>query len=647
MKRKNQVKNLNIRLKALALAFMMTGTFALTGCSKKNSPSQDDAYKIVGTTDIDASKDKYDFIVFDVGNHEKRTKAEKIARKEDGIPVGIVISTEAETESEIYDDVEYARKLIYENDIDYPVFLNIEKIVKNKKLNNEMKEKLISDFLGKCSANGFYVGIYGKDSTLSLAKQYLEIGDYDAYVVMEGDEIEYTGTYHLFETQDGKIYSKGNVDLASVIEAKNLNTKERLVNDGKYVISKEEDLLRLSLEFNLSEEEILQYNDMKAKDIKAGVEIKIPSKINTVQGPNSNDTKAYEETDKLLRGCDISSNQTSIDWEQVCKNFDFIIIKSNEGETINSTYENNIEMANKMGIPVGTYCYNKPRITNCDKNIEKFKKDQNSQAQLAISALKNHDVTYPVYLDIEKSHDEDTRKTPWNEILPKDYAVSMINIWYEKITEAGYVPGVYFNGDTYKYFNGIFTSIEENLDSASNSERKFVDNWSNIQKWLAGGTQYDEPSDLSEIKEPSKAILESYPEINIFQVSEAARNAGAGNTAGYLDVNYSTVDYSKAKKVDNSESEEKTSQDTATEETGIEIKDFTKSDKAKLDEKAAKIINYINLGLIGCIPGMLLEKTILEEKQKQRCNKCNGEYAEKPKVYTRTREHVRRTKDEN
>ena len=139
MKRKNQVKNLNIRLKALAMAFMMTGTFALTGCSKKNSPSQDDAHKIVGTTDIDASKDKYDFIVFDVGNHEKRTKAKKIARKEDGIPVGIVISTEAETESEIYDDVEYARKLIYENEIDYPVFLNIEKIedLKTLKINGE------------------------------------------------------------------------------------------------------------------------------------------------------------------------------------------------------------------------------------------------------------------------------------------------------------------------------------------------------------------------------------------------------------------------------------------------------------------------------------------------------------------------------
>ena len=53
MKRKNQVKNLNIRLKALAMAFMMTGTFALTGCSKKNSPSQDDAHKIVGTTDFE------------------------------------------------------------------------------------------------------------------------------------------------------------------------------------------------------------------------------------------------------------------------------------------------------------------------------------------------------------------------------------------------------------------------------------------------------------------------------------------------------------------------------------------------------------------------------------------------------------------
>ena len=154
-------------------------------------------------------------------------------------------------------------------------------------------------------------------------------------------------------------------------------------------------------------------------------------------------------------------------------------------------------------------------------------------------------------------------------------------------------------------------------------------------------------SDLSEIKEPSKARIESYPEVNIFQVTSAAINAGAGNDSGCLDVNYSTVDYSKAKKVNNPESEENTSPVIVTGDTDIEIKDFTKSDKAKLDEKAAKIINYINLGLIGCIPGMLLEKTILEEKQKQRCNKCNGEYAEKPKVYTRTREHVRRTKDEN
>ena len=67
----------------------------------------------------------------------------------------------AKNEREIYDDVEYAKSICPP----MPVYLNIDDIITNDNLNNEMKTKIIRDFLDKCSANGMYVGMSGTDTS--------------------------------------------------------------------------------------------------------------------------------------------------------------------------------------------------------------------------------------------------------------------------------------------------------------------------------------------------------------------------------------------------------------------------------------------------------------------------------------------------
>lgn len=606
---KSRNKKLNVkRVASGLLAGLIIGGSALgiTGCSSKEKPSPYPDY-IPGYSSVSEIKDGNDdsFVILDVGNFNKQRKGAEIKKINDrNISLGVIISTDADSEAAIYDDVEYVRGLINSYDVNFPVYLNIDSIVNNKSLNNEMKEKIIRDFLSKCTANHIFVGVYGTDKTLCSVADKFNLKDYDAFVVMDSDTIKYPGVCTVFQTMDGEIFSKE--DLSEVIEKNGLNEADNLVNDKKVFVTGSDELLQLSLECGLSYDELLEYNDLNEKDLKEGCEIKVPSRVGAK-------VKSLEDTaldDKMIMGCDISYCQNNIDWEKAKENFEFVIIRVTQGTSLDEEFVSHIENANKHDVAAGVYCFNNYTTSSCD-SIDKFMDMEVAQADAVIDALKNHKIDYPVYLDIERCGNRESGVS-WDELLPKDYTVSMINTWCSKIDEAGYVPGFYFSEDCYGYLASVCESIEKS-DSKTSEEAKFVGNFKSAKKWLAGGEQYgNTPYDISEVKEPSAERQREFDDVDVFQVTSTATNTGAGNGNGYVDVNFSSTDY----------------KDNGPKETveEVDIKQFDKKEEFK--GKLVGLLPTAGLALGGTTLGVFLDRMYLNQERKnnaaKRARRGNG-----------------------
>ena len=96
------------------------------------------------------------------------------------------------------------------------------------------------------------------------------------------------------------------------------------------------------------------------------------------------------------------------------------------------------------------------------------------------------------------------------------------------MSDSGYLPGLYFNQSGYRY---IQSCVDYPL-----SEK--------FQVWIAGGDQYGKYDiDFRDV-EPSSVLYKEEYGVTMAQSTDGAINAGAGNSDGYLDINYSLIDYS-------------------------------------------------------------------------------------------------------
>lgn len=463
-----------------------------------------------------------DFVILDAGDHDTYGTLflDKKIKKcvENDISVGIVINSDADTEEKIYNDVEYVKSILTNYKIDYPIYLNIDKIIENDNLNVDMKTKIIKNFLEKCHSNKIYVGIHGKDSNLCRVKQYCKIVDYDAFVIMDegSDYVKYDGTYMLYK--DGKkIISKAN--LATVIEDNDLNDSNRFLKDGKHVVQKDESILDISCKYGLSVNEILSFNDIKKDDIHEGMILRIPSLIDK-SIPAINQEKVRLENPLL--GCDISYAQGSdLDWKKLQENFEFIIVRVCQGTRLDSSFETNIKNCNYYNIPTGVYCFNDVRRNGLTD--EDFRKQCEEQANFVIQNLSNKKIDYPVYLDIENVNGSLT------DIYSKEDINILLDVWYEKILSSGYEPGLYTGMDAFKY---ITSWVDYDINEKFNT-------------WIAGGKNYDQVRQYDECDMlPSEYTYQDQNYVaDVRQVSQAGINGGAGNGEGRLDINYSYVDY--------------------------------------------------------------------------------------------------------
>lgn len=570
-------KRMNIKVSKKGLAILLSLVLAGGGCAVVHEFMKDKSVKInneIGYDDfnpfLNFSVDSEDFVVFDVGDHDSpgpmflSKKLNKCDKKD--ISCGIEVMSDAKDECDIYNDVDYVKGLVRDYHIDFPIYLNIDDIITNDDLNVEMKSLIIGDFLNKCTSNNIYVGVSGTDTNLCRLMKFFDLGKYDAFLKMDSDVVKYDGNYNVYKDLEGVIHSR--VDLADVINSHGFNTKEGFASDLGYVLKDGEDILDVSIKYGISVKELLEFNGIKKKDCVTGTRIRIPSLI---------DTKKSDFTESInpLVGCDISYAQGyNTNYEKLSENFDFVILKCNEGTDKDSYFDMNYSGCSLNNIPVGAYCYNEYSLINCGDDFDLFKKKLDEQANCCLNTLKNKKMDYPVYLNIEHYPQVD------GTYLSPDMVNYMLDNWYSKMSDAGYIPGLYCNQYSFRY-----------IKSCCDSE--FLDKF---EIWVAGGENYGNGDVTLDQLEPSEALYDDYYGANMVQVTDSCINAGSGNSNGHLDIDYSLVDY--------------TNQNNLNDDDLMSIKKFNKIDYR------ISLASLGCIGLIGAFGGITYK--LAKKKRKRR-----------------------------
>lgn len=538
---KNNQKVLLTRVLPIAMAGVIGVTASGISSSKVSKPKGES----IGYTNVipnfEYGIDGNDFVILDVGSY-KNFKVSKLLTnyklkycdKKD-IENGLIISTNADTEGEILKEVLYLKDIMKEYNTELPVYLNIDKIVQNSSLDNSRKRNLITSFLEKCTTNNIYVGVTGKDTNLKLMKDNLGIDDYDALVIKNNDTISYDGNYNYY-VENKKIYKKNEeLDLAKVIKEKDLNNKDSFRGDATYTYHKGDSLDEIALTTGLSVDDILYYNNIRHfpsllqdfsirdlifdKNLSDGQKLYIPSTTAKAKSINDSEKVEYEKSEELLRGADISAYNTVSNWEDMAKQFQYLILKAGEGTTKDPKYESFASSAAQNNIPIGIYVVN---TADSRLNEDDIRKQVEQEAALAIEQASYRQVDYPIYIDLEKARTE--------KIEDKDLKI-ILETWYKKIVEAGYIPGIYTSGS-------IATKIHNSIDESLYNEYSL---------WYAYGEKYSVPTSYDQVGSPSGSGLYAWnrDDVVMQQASEAGTGSAGGNSSGYIDVDYSKIDYTK------------------------------------------------------------------------------------------------------
>lgn len=533
--------------KALKIIALSTGaSIALGVCGLINSTKIDNRKKellengvaVTASNDVLSSiwsKKKDKLAVINVGNSKvtntnfQQYKLDYLDDKD--INTAVIVDCNTSNIANIYKDIDYVKSVLKENDINLPVYMNINHIMENVNLNNNQKKELIVAFLEKCSSNGMYVGVSGTDTNLCRLKDYVYSGiiDYDTLVEMEEDTIKYNGTYNMYKTTDGYYVLKSN--LSNIIKEKNFNDSEKFQDDAKYTYSTKEDFEKQLFQCGLSKTELKKYNNILF--LNKGDVLTIPNVIST----RNQDTtiSGYNTLEEPIIGCDISSCQVEGNWDKLSKNMEFIIIKAATGSEEDSKFAKHYKKCMDYNIPVGIYT-----IIDCTKigypKIEDYKVAQSKSSTKTLELLQNKKVDLPVYIDIENPYAQGSVNygKPVRDLLPKEYVQYMLDDWYTKMSNAGYIPGIYANKETMNY-------LSECVDYKLSDK---------FEIWIAGGTLYDHKANYANYSIDSD--LYNYKDASIHQVTQKAIGAGIGNDDGYLDINLATVDYSDPNYIDDS-----------------------------------------------------------------------------------------------
>lgn len=150
----------------------------------------------------------------------------------------------------------------------------------------------------------------------------------------------------------------------------------------------------------------------------------------------------------IAQGVDVSYHNGTINWDKLGKEVDFAIIRvgyrgyANGEIGIDKKAKQNFKNANKAGVPVGAYFFT--QATTEQEAID--------EAKLAISVLKDYNISLPVFIDYEYCTSKDGKDIGRlkDAKLSAKKATAVINAFCKTITDAGYNAGVYASSYIYK-----------------------------------------------------------------------------------------------------------------------------------------------------------------------------------------------------
>lgn len=381
------------------------------------------------------------------------------------VSYAVVLHTKACTLGEIYKDIDMIQAFLTRHQVELPIYLSIDELMENKKLDTKQKEELVNAFIKKFDMSKGYLGISGKDSNLVKFNEYvMDISAYDTYVIQDSEEIKYTGSHNMVKHLDSSITASDW--LANSIASKQLNKSENLVYSAVYTIQDNEDLNSVALKFGLSVNDLKKYNNIIFKTPKSGDKILIPNLYVTVD-PKTND-RAF--TYAVASGIDISLFQGITDWNVISKTSDFVILRASSAclSKDDASLAPKLIEVNNLNKPFGLYfCIEGNTVLTTDVFEARFRANiANFEAICNANGININKDNIPLFIDFEKFE----ANTDHLEIMRS--AVRVANeLGYSKV-------GLYANSSTTKRISQEYQSRGTSLANE------------NTILWLAGGPNY-------------------------------------------------------------------------------------------------------------------------------------------------------------
>lgn len=142
-----------------------------------------------------------------------------------------------------------------------------------------------------------------------------------------------------------------------------------------------------------------------------------------------------------LKGIDVCGYQGSIDFKKVkAGGVDFVIVKAGYSTSTVDTWERNFANAKNNGLKVGAYWYSYAQTVEQGVN----------EAKAFIKALRNKQLDFPVYLDLEERSQFDKGKA---------FCTELVEAFCGELEKAGYYAGVYCS--TYWFENFVEANVRE------------------------------------------------------------------------------------------------------------------------------------------------------------------------------------------
>lgn len=518
------IKNTNwIVTVGLTTATLLAGGRGLQQIRENNDSMNSNTNYVVGydnvscfTNFITRKVNKNNFVLLDVGNHDsidsvfKNMKLNYCQKNE--IDVGLIIRTDAANYGDVYLDLEYVKSIMEKYEITYPVYLDVDCFFNNESLTSEEACSIIEAFLKKAEMNHFYVGVMGKKDNLVKLNNREELKCAKLFTDSFEDEEIICASKSLYYA---------DLQLSNKISDNYYNCPANFREDDYFVYydtgyNDLDDTLKMIADSNgISVQDLKKFNDIDYNHIENGTFLRIPSKVQ-----NFNDKSLFSSSSSLI-GIDVSYYQGDISWDKVDVDFAIIRLCDFGTEEKDQNFEKNVIGCVENDIPIGVYAYS--RATSID-NVR-------NEAKYVIDQLKDVDVCYPVYLDLEESfwnfekRDGQVTLNGMNEEATKQFVLSFIQTWENEIYHAGYIPGIYCSRNVYS----ILSSISE----------KYIDN---LAVWVSGGEYYNQVINCDQRESLPNMDADIYG--GMVQVSSKGIVNGIYNiNSCYTDINYCYVDY--------------------------------------------------------------------------------------------------------